>query len=422
MADAPMANRTLDIIVAYDFGHVNGGAAKVAIAGAIGLRARGHRVRFFAPVGPPDPKLAAAGVEAITLDQQEIAADPNRPAAALRGLWNRTAATQLAKLLADVDPARGVIYQHGWSKALSPASQAVIAASGLPSVYHMHEFFAACPNGAFYDYPKAQNCRARPMSFDCISRNCDARSYSQKLYRVLRHGLLAWPGNFTSNLTDVIHLGDRQHRIMAPWLPKTVRSVYAPNPIDVADLGPAAGPSGALDAAPFLFVGRLSREKGADIAMAAAALAEAPIAFIGDGELADTLRQAGSGADFRGWLEPGEVGQAMRQARALVFPSIWHECQPLTVLEAQAHGLPVLTSDASAGAELVADGVAGLHVKTGSVEAMAAAMRQMMAGDLAQKMGQAAHARYWQNPHTLDRHLDAVEPFLRQAVVAGRND
>lgn len=421
MAGPPMATQPLDIIVAYDFGHVNGGAAKVAIAGAIGLRARGHRVRFFAPVGPADPKLSAAGVETIILDQQEIAADPNRPAAALNGLWNRTAAKQLAKLLADVDPARGVIYQHGWSKAMSPASQAAIAASGVPSVYHMHEFFAACPNGAFYDYPKARNCDARPMSLDCISRNCDARSYSQKLYRVLRHGLLAWPGDFASNLTDVIHLGDRQYRIMAPWLPKTVRSVYAPNPIEVTDLGPAAGPGASVDTAPFLFVGRLSREKGADIAMAAAALAEAPIAFIGDGELSDTLRQAGGGADFQGWLPPDAVGPAMRQARALVFPSIWHECQPLTVLEALAHGLPVLTSATSAGAELVADDVTGLHVKTGSVEAMAAAMREMMAGDRAQRMGQAAHAKYWQTPHTLDRHLDAVEPFLRQAV-ARRNE
>lgn len=61
------------IVVCYDCGYVNGGAAKVAILGALGLAARGYRVIYFAPVGPMDERLTAAGIETICLDQQDLA-------------------------------------------------------------------------------------------------------------------------------------------------------------------------------------------------------------------------------------------------------------------------------------------------------------------------------------------------------------
>ena len=45
----------------------------------------------------------------------------------------------------------------------------------------------------------------------------------------------------------------------------------------------------------------------------------------------------------------------MKKAKALVFPSIWYEGAPLTILEAQMIGLPVLVSDCCAGIEFIAD-------------------------------------------------------------------
>lgn len=406
-----MTDGKLDIVVTYDYGFVNGGAAKVAIAGALGLAARGHRVAYFAPVGPADPRLAAGGVKTVVLDQPDLLGDANALSAAVRGIWNRKAAAALRRLLDGHDPKTTVIYQHGWSKAMSPACQQAIAASGIPTLYHMHEYFAACPNGAFFDYPAGENCQRRPMSFACITANCDARAYRHKLFRVVRQAALNGPGRFSRNLKHRVAISDLQKRVLSPWLPPPESEVYAPNPIDVEDQGPAA----IADDAPFLFVGRFSREKGADLAAAAAHDAGAPIAFVGDGELGPILRQCAPTAEFTGWLTPEAVSARMRQARALVFPSIWYECQPLTVLEALAQGVPVIVSDNCAGVEYVADGETGLHVASQSVDALAAAMRTLMATDVARRMGAAAHRRYWKRPHTIERHLDAVEPALRRA-------
>lgn len=419
--DKPMARSApLDIVIVYDFAHVNGGAAKVAINGAIGLKARGHRVRYFAPIGPVDPALTAAGVETTVLDHVNVAEDPNRLRAALRGLWNGPAASELRRLLADVDPENGIIYQHGWTKGLSPAAHRPIALSGLPSIHHLHEYFAVCPNGALYDYQAGRHCPLKPMSFACIRQNCDARSYLQKMYRVGRHGLLNGPGHFHQNLKNVFYVSDLQHKVTAPWLPDDVTAHQAPNLIDLEDLGPAPGPGLPLADAPFLFVGRLSREKGTDIAVQAAKQAGAPIKFVGDGPLADEIRKAAPDAEMIGWQDSAGVARAVRQARALVFSSIWYEIQPLAILEALANGLPVITTDTTAGADMVADGETGIHVKTGSVEALADAMRRLMDHETAIRMGKAAHQRYWANPHTLDRHLDAVEPALQSTVANWR--
>lgn len=414
--DSQSKHSRMQIIVVYDYGFVNGGAAKVAIAGAVGLAGQGHDVTYFAPVGPADPRLAAAGVEVVTLDQPDLISDPSRARAALRGLWNRDAANALADVLAGKDPARAVVYQHGWSKALSPSSQRVIAKSGLASLYHLHEYFAACPNGAFFDYRRNDNCALAPMSAACIVRNCDARAYSHKLFRVARHGTLARFGRFRQNLKSAIYISEHQKRALAPWLPADTNLSYAPNPVEVDDLGPAD----IAEDAPFLFVGRFSREKGADLAASAAARAGVPIAFVGDGELAPELKTAAPDADFPGWLAPDDVIARIRQARALVFPSIWHECQPLTVLEALAAGVPVIVSDNCAGAEFVADGETGWHFRGRDVDALAAAMAELRAPDVARRLGRAAYDRYWRAPHSLDRHTGAVEAAL-QAALSQRN-
>lgn len=408
----PANAEPMDVVVAYDYAHVNGGAAKVAIAGACGLAAKGHHVRFFAPVGPADPSLAAAGVEATALRQADLIGEANRLKAARNGIWNVAAARALKRLLATVDPTRGVVLQHGWAKAMSPACERVIAGSGLPSVYYMHEYFAACPNGAFFDFGAGENCTRRPMSLSCLTANCDARNYGHKLYRVARHAAFSGPGRLRKNLARTVYISGTQLDAMRPYLPADGQTQFAPNPVDVVNVGPAV----IADDAPFLFAGRFSREKGPLIAAEAAAAASADIAFVGAGELEPDLRQASPDATFQGWRDSQGVAAAMRASRALVFPSLWLECQPLIVLEAMAHGLPAMVSSTSAAAEFVVDGETGLHVPPGDIPAWTAAFRRLEDVDEARRMGREAHRRYWAAPHTIERHLDVIEPVLRAAI------
>lgn len=115
-----------------------------------------------------------------------------------------------------------------------------------------------------------------------------------------------------------------------------------------------------------LFVGRITPSKGVKEAIELARQAGAGLDIIGklnDKDQAywndiapliddETIR-------YLGPKPPEEVASAMRNARAMLFPSLTPEAFGLVTVEAQACGTPVIISDVGASRELVEDGKTG---------------------------------------------------------------
>ena len=183
------------------------------------------------------------------------------------------------------------------------------------------------------------------------------------------------------------------------------------NPVRVAERAPAAAGEG--DA--IVYVGRLTREKGADLVAEAARAAGLPALFIGTGPLTDALRQR-PGVELAGWQSPEAVQDILRRrARALVAPSRWYETGPLTVYEALAAGIPVVASDRSGAAEKVRDGETGFVVPP-RVADLAAAFEALADPARATEMGRAAHAAYWARPMTFGAHARDLSELYEQIV------
>lgn len=362
-----------NIIIVCDHAFINGGQAKVAIETALYLRAVGRNVTVFCGVGPPDARLGKAGVETVCLGQDDLLGDPNRLRSAVRGLWNREAASALRQLLAQFNPADTIVHVHGWAKSLSPSIGPVVTSSAIPHVYTMHEYFLACPNGGFYDYRTQTICTRRPLGADCLTTDCDPRSRAHKAWRVARQAVLWTAGTMPHKLHDVIYLSETQLLALRGHLSKATRFHHLPNPVATNKTNRVAAEENDL----FLFVGRLSAEKGAEVAAHAARSAGVNIAFAGEGECRGQILAANPQAKMLGWLKPDELAAWVEKARCLVFPSLWYECLPLSVIEAMQRGVPVLASDRSAGAELIRHDLDGLHVVTGDVESWGRAMMLM---------------------------------------------
>ncbi|GJE18092.1 glycosyltransferase family 4 protein [Methylobacterium marchantiae] len=401
----------MNVIIVADHSFINGGQAKVAIESALGLAARGNRIVFFSAVGPADPRMEAAGIEVIVLGQTDVALTTSLASFGVQWLWNRPAAIRLEALLAGYDPGDSVVHVHGWAKALSPSVGPVLRATKVPVVFTMHEYYLACPNGGFYDYPVSAACHRTPLSPACIAHNCDSRSYTRKLMRVGRHALMRYTGMIGSVAT-VITISRLQKTVIAPYLPKRTRYYEVSNPVDAEPLGrKTEGRLGDI-----VFVGRISPEKGANVFAEAARIAGANVVFVGDGPQRARLEADYPEARFLGWKNPDEVKALMRSARALVFPSVWYEGQPLTVLESLAAGTPVIVSDICAGREAVEDGVNGLWFASGKPDSLAAALTRLADDGEARRMSDAAYDLFWTDPLTLDRHLDGIEDVYRRSL------
>lgn len=380
------------VVVVNDFGHVNGGAAQVAISSAKALAGRGIRVIYFSAVGPLDPSLRDAGVECVNTDQEDILSG-NRLLAFARGIWNGHAAKVLGDLLSTLDKSSSVIHLHGWSKALSVSVFRAALDSGIQCVHTLHEYFSACPNGGFYDYQSNQICRKPPMGIQCISTHCDARSYSHKAWRVARQLIATRAAFSTGGIRNVISLSRLSRTVLEPHLEQDIRWYEVRNPVVCL----ATERTHAEDNTNIVFLGRLSPEKGVDVFLEAARKQPFNAVVVGDGPLLGDLSSRFSDARFLGWQDAQGVDQVLRSARALVFPSRWYETFGLTVLEALGYGVPVIVSDSTAAVDFVTP-ENGWVFPDGNVDALAERLRALTDSSLTKRMSESAYETYWSDP------------------------
>ena len=153
-----------------------------------------------------------------------------------------------------------------------------------------------------------------------------------------------------------------------------------------------------------LFVGRLVEKKAAGVLIEAMAqvqlqLPQAELLIVGEGpqheelqQLADKLKVQ---VNFLGEMENDAVKVQLHEARIFCLPSITAsngdaEGLPIVLLEAQACGLPVITSARGGRDEGIADGVTGFSFNEGDVNALSKHILRLLQDDhLAQKMSEA---------------------------------
>jgi glycosyltransferase involved in cell wall biosynthesis len=156
-------------------------------------------------------------------------------------------------------------------------------------------------------------------------------------------------------------------------------------------------------------VGRMSREKGPHLLAAVAGRTGWDVRFVGDGESLPEISRLAPRSVMTGWLPQEAVWKEITGARALIFPSLWHETEGLVVSEAAALGVPAVVADACAARELVIDGETGLHFKSGDPHDLQRVMERLQDDQLVRRLGEAAYRRYWRHPRSLDRHLADLE-------------
>ncbi|WP_318606620.1 glycosyltransferase family 4 protein [Mitsuokella jalaludinii] len=400
----------MNIIIVNDFAYADGGASRIALDTAKIMATYGHNVIFFSAVGPVSDELNTSGITTVCLEQHDILREKNRLKAVIRGIYNKRAAERFREVLLPLDPYNSIIHIHTLQKAISSSIISVANEMNFKIIYHLHDYGVACPNLGFYDYQKKKICHRRSLSVSCLVCNCDRRSLFHKWWRVLRQGAQYHFG-LPRKVDAFVAISEFSLHILKPYL--AGRTVYMlPNLID-AQKGPRVETERNHA---FLYVGRLSAEKGVTLFAEAAARLHVHAIFVGAGEEAERIKEIYPDADMRGWLSHAKMESVWREGLALVFPSRWYEGQPLTVCEALAHGIPAIVPTKCAAMDSIENGKTGLLFQNGSLDSLMEAMQQMMSPNMAKIMGENAYRQYWRKKWDTETYYSKLIGIYREVL------
>lgn len=289
----------------------------------------------------------------------------------LSGIYNPFSFREIAEILDEFSP--DLVHVHNLNPLYSPSILVGLRRVGLPVVMTVHNHFHTCPTADhLHDGVVCERC-VGGREIHCLLQNCRGSVFESAAY-ASRSFIARALRLYVDNVTLIIALNEfaRTRLAMAGFDPKRIAVI--PNMVDLPPL-----PTDPSRGSYAVFSGRMCIEKGVyDLLQAASQASEVEIRMLGAGAIIDELkRRAPHNVRFLGQLEHHRVQNALRGARFLVFPSIWFEGCPLALLEAMAHGIPVIASRIGGIPELVEEGVTGLLFEPGNVAELAQKMMEL---------------------------------------------
>lgn len=194
----------------------------------------------------------------------------------------------------------------------------------------------------------------------------------------------------------------------------------------VPDPGPPPERAGRAGPVRLLFLGHLDDRKGVPELLEALARPELRerdwrLVLAGGGELPRFRRLVeelglGERVELPGWLPHDRVYELCRAADVFALPS-HGEGQAMSLLEAMAHGLAIVTTPVGAHLEAVADGRDALLTAPGDVMGLAAALTRLL-DDPALRLGLGRRARNrYLEAFTIDRYAGRLAAIYGLLIV-----
>jgi glycosyltransferase involved in cell wall biosynthesis len=341
------------------------------------LRSAGHEVRLWAP--SPD---GAAGASRLRLGA--------------RAVWSRSAVRRVARLAAELRP--DVVHVHNLYPMLSPA---VLRTTAAPVVVTLHNYRLLCLPATFLrDDRTCEDCLGK-LPLPGVVHRCYRGSAAGSAALAASLGVHRRAGTFR-HVAGFLAVSEfvRDKHVEAGMDADRIR--VKPNFV-----GPMPRRDGA--GGDFLYLGRLSSEKGLDRLVRLWHDIPARLVVVGDGPDRARLEAAAPDTvEFRGAVPPDQVGGYLARARALVLPSICYEGAPRTVVEAYAAGVPVIASRNGALPTVVAEGVTGLLVDPAGDGGWREAAGQLGEDAASVRLGEGAFAA-WQSRYSPEQGLADLE-------------
>lgn len=347
--------------------------------------------------------LRSAGHLVVSWEAEpDVVSVAGQARAAVDAVWSRRASRKVR----DIVERRGieVVHAHNLFPSLSPAVLRAARSREAAVVVTLHNYRFLC-------LPATLTRDGRPCE-ECVG-HVPWRGVVHRCYRDSAAG----SATIATSLTTHRAIGsfdavDRYAAVSGFIRDTYVRAGYRSERVVVKPNFAGAAPRRHGPGRGFLFLGRLTPEKGVDTLLDAWRGAQPslePLTIVGSGPADEPLRVAAPpGVRFLGDVQGHEVAGVIREARAVLIPSRWEEAAvPRVALEAYASGVPVIASERGALPEGVVPEETGLLVPAEEPGAWRDAVRRLEDDTTSTRLGNGAYA-LWRERYGPDAGIAAL--------------
>lgn len=377
-----------------------GGEISVLEAEAALMRARGVEVAQFFVDNSDD---AVSGLK-------------NKLKTATDCVWSPSARKAVRAAIREHRP--DLIHVHNFFVHLSPSVYWAAHDERIPVVQTLHNFRLLCAEASFLrDNRPCQDCVGKAFPAPALKHKCYKGSLAGTVPLVAMQVVNRLNGSFTKKVNAYIVLSEFAKEIFTrgglPAHRLHVKGNFNEDP----------GMEPEPRKRQFVFVGRLSPEKGPDV-LAKAWAKGAPAGWncevLGEGKMREEVESITRGIDtirWSGWKERPEVEHDIRSSRFLVMTSTCYEGFPLSLGEALSMGTPAVVPDHGAMPWISEVPEIGLQFKACDPDDLHRVLHQAaaMADEEWQRRSDAARARY-EAHFTAERNFEQLMDVYRAAL------
>ena len=358
----------------------------------------------------------------ILFDNDEIGSAGSKLSMGIKAIYNRDSASIVENAIREFRP--DLIHVHNLFFIASPSVLYNGWKNKIPVVVTLHNYRLVCANALLMrDNKICELCLPKTFPVSGIKYKCYRNSAAESALVTSVTSLHKAAGTWKNKVSKYMVLTEfAKSRFLNSTLNiRADKFVVKPN--FIYDPGPGEVKRNGK----YLFVGRLSVEKGAAILLQA--FAEQPdlrLELVGEGPLQAELQKEFKvypNIRFLGHKEKPEVIRLMKSCNALIFPSIWYEGLPFTIIEAFATGTPVIASNLGAMADIIQHGYNGYHFEPQNSSDLISQIKAFEKNPLGTQMYANARESYMNRYHP-DIHLQSVIDIYKKVIAdhsAGNN-
>ncbi len=411
----------MKILMVNKFLYLNGGSEIYMLKLGAYLQKLGHEIQYF---GMKDERNIVGNQYDAYTENVDFHANSGGIVKKLKtasaAVYSVDAKKRIQEVLQRFQP--DLVHMNNINFQVTPSIIYVIKEYGIPIIQTVHDVQIACPNHRFYiehNHRICEQCQNGAF-WKCIKNRCVQGSIAkstlaavESYYYHLRN---------TYNLID-IYICPSQFiaaRIKSAGVKdKAIHVMY--NFSDNVEENQESN----IDSPYALYFGRLSQEKGMETLLTVCEkLPDVRVIFAGTGPLENKLKMAAGlykNIEYVGFKKGLELQNLIAGARFSIYPSEWYENCPLSVIESQALGTPVIGSDLGGIKELIEHGETGLIFMGCNSEALSQSIQKLWDDDLlVSEMRKKCKAKTSNTIETYSNQLlDIYNKLIKQKIYGG---